>query len=293
MDKKVLIVWAGAVGWYLWYLLENKGFEVSVIMKNNHKEIAHILDQDCMYETNFNSVSITEDWMNELSFSTVVIATKQYDIKEALLLSEKLISEFWKIIVIQNWLHNYNIPESIKWKVAKWVIYVIAKRIWDSIIKSSNFCKLFIENTGLETLNNELINLNSEVSIENEIKQVIREKLIHIASYSWVICYYWVSIGEIRKDSKSHDLYKQYLKEIYEIATLEGYKEKKTVFDYKKITQDTNSDAYCSLYYDLENWWNNEFYWIIWAVYELSKKLKWNYPTIELIVNGIKWKYFL
>ena len=60
-------------------------------MKDSHKSILQVFDENNCYDITFRGIPNQKIEMYKASFPRIVVATKQYDIQEALKLSEELI----------------------------------------------------------------------------------------------------------------------------------------------------------------------------------------------------------
>ncbi len=290
MNKdKILILWTGGVWWYIGYLLEKQWYEVTSYLKNNHKELKYILDQNKKYSVNFQ---YTKEISQKL-FDIIIIWTKSYDVSNALNLALWWLKSKWTILVMQNGLHKYDIPAELLWSISKWLTYITSRREWNTIIKTSPFFKLItedIKNTKLECL---VKSIGWISHTNSEFNRYIREKYIHIASYSWIICSTWYPIGKILSDPLLLKKYYNLIEEIHKISLLEWYNGNITINDYIGISKATDPNAYCSLYFDLEQWKKTEFNDIIGVSYKIAKERKVSSPTLNSVYQLIKARYNL
>lgn len=287
--KEVLLLWTGAVGWFIWYLCEIAWYQVTSILNKNQQRLSYILDQNMKKAVNF---SILRKW-SKRKFSNIIVATKTYDIQKALNIAEWYLKDDGHILVIQNGLHDYDVPKSLHWNISKSVIYVISQRVDNVIVKTSSFSKLIVENTTNKVFDQLIHSLKIELEVVSDIKQKVREKYIHISSYSWIICSTWYTIWEIMENPLLYNKYVALINEIYKIALQEWYKWEKNVGDYIEISKLTDTNSYCSLYHDLEKWKKTEFNEIIWSIYHIAKDRWINSPIISSVYSLIKKKYII
>ena len=229
---KILIIGAGGVGGYIGAkLIKNDYLDITIIARGKHlKAIKQngltILDEDKQF--NINSYHITEDITQNEPYDLVIVATKSYDIIEALESVKSSITDNTILMAIANGVGYKNKIKKYfpKNNICEACIYILSNITKPGTIKKyGGVFQLFIGSDEIATKKLEEIyhifnNADLKTKISKDIKLQCWRKYLFISAFATMTSFYNASIGEIVKEHECE--LRDVLSEIITLANKKG-----------------------------------------------------------------------
>jgi len=229
---KILIIGAGGVGGYIGAkLIKSDYLDVTIIARGKHlKAIKQngltILDEDKQF--NINSYHITEDITQNEPYDLVIVATKSYDIIEALESVKSSITDNTILMAIANGVGYKNKIKKYfpKNNICEACIYILSNITKPGTIKKyGGVFQLFIGSDEiapkkLEEIYHIFNNADLKTKISKDIKLQCWRKYLFISAFATMTSFYNASIGEIVKEHECE--LRDILSEIIALANKKG-----------------------------------------------------------------------
>ena len=229
---KILIIGAGGVGGYIGAkLIKNDYLDITIIARGKHlKAIKQngltILDEDKQF--NINSYHITEDITQNEPYDLVIVATKSYDIIEALESVKSSITDNTILMAIANGVGYKNKIKKYfpKNNICEACIYILSNITKPGTIKKyGGVFQLFIGSDEiapkkLEEIYHIFNNADLKTKISKDIKLQCWRKYLFISAFATMTSFYNASIGEIVKEHECE--LRDILSEIIALANKKG-----------------------------------------------------------------------
>lgn len=300
---KTYILGTGGVGGYFGAKLAVTGADVTFVARGDHAEAIKkdgllVKTVDGNLEVKPAKVITSIDHITDPDL--ILYCVKTYDTHKVASELKKVVTPKTNIITFQNGVDNdlkikNIIPNA---SVYPGVAYIISKKSSPGTIsQTGGACKMvFGDRTGqnppsLEVVYKLMLEANINCVLTDQINLELWRKYIFIVPFAGMTTHIGMPIGQIRDNPELYETYQSCLREIIQLASLEGVALPLDIYEQTlALTQKTAPDSKSSLLHDLENGRPTELETIIGTALELSHKHGLVVPTIEMLYHSIKSK---
>lgn len=263
---KTYILGSGGIGGYFGGKLAQAGADVTFVARGEHYQAmkAHGL---ALRTTDGNFVINPVNVINSIGQienpDLIILAVKAYDLDDVAKQLATVITKNTVILTTQNGITgdliiNEILPNTI---ILAGVAYIItAKTAPGEITQSGGLKKIIVgdrsqsHEQALENVVKELQDAGINAVKSEDIVKDMWQKFIFISAFSGMTALCRSSIGPIRENALTRDLYEKCVNEAINVAKSLDVALPETIFeDVMKITDATQADAKSSLLHDVEN----------------------------------------
>ena len=298
---KIYIVGTGGVGGYFGGKLAQAGNDVTFISRGN---FFNAMKQNGLTVNSVDGsfkiypVQVIDCIDKIVNPDLIIFSVKTYDTETVAKQLKNTVLDKTIILTFQNGIDNdIKIGKYIKNNhIHPGIAYIISAKGEDGVINQTGGLKRLIFGSRKGQNNKYLKNIY-EIFKSSKIDTILSEnvetelwkKFIFINAFSGITAMCRATIGDIRRDKYSYDLYKRCVTETITVAKNLNIKLSKTIYkDIINITEGTELNSKSSLLIDIENSRKNEIEILNGKVVELADKLKIDVPINKAIYSSIK-----
>ncbi len=298
---KTYIIGTGGVGGYFGGKLAKSGNDVTFVARG---EFYEAMKKDGLTvkttdgDFTINPVQVIDNIPKIENPDLIIISVKTYDTQSIAEELNRVISPNTTVITFQNGIDNDNqIKKYLKQgKVYAGVAYVISSREKAGVILQTGGLKRLVfgdrsKVNPKELKDIELLFKNAQIDtiLSDDIERDLWKKFAFINSFAGFTAICRTSIGNIRSEVFTYNLYKESIKETISIANSLGINLPDTIFDDTvKLTDNTTPDSKSSLLIDIENNRLTEVESLQGTLVKLAEQQKVNIPIIKTLYSAIK-----
>lgn len=298
---KTYVVGTGGVGGYFGGKLAKAGIDVTFVARGDFYESVkndglrvNALDGDFVVRP-AKVIDLLEKIVDP---DLIIFTVKTYDTESVASQLKHLVKPNTYIITFQNGIENDLIIEKIinNATVIPGIAYVISSKGGDGVIHQTGGAKKLIigrrDNSGDDTLN-EIHGLLTKSGIDSiisdDIERDLWKKYIFINAFSGFTALCRASIGDIRNDKFTFDLYKRSVMETISVSKALKINLPETIYDdVIKISENTTPESKSSLLLDIENNRKTEIETLHGTLVRFAGDLKIPVPINRTIYSALK-----